>query len=361
MNERSPYWQKRARVPRPVVIGFFRELSTMLKSGIGVIDALQVTVEHSVNDTMSVIAAQLQTKISTGFPLSVAMGEFPKVFSPVSIALIRMGESNGQIIEQLGQLSTWMDRDEKLRRKVISALTYPTFALAITALLTLALFLTVVPGFIDMFEEMKIDLPFPTKVLAVATKVLTSPLAWAMICFGGLVAVMLSKNLFETPAARLRLYAASLSIPVVGSLIQSTAIARFAFAASAMLMSGSNIITGFRLAAEATGSPPIEADADRLVESLEEGRQLSEHMDDRPDIYPRICVQLTAVGEESARMPKMFTVMAEHYEEHIDHQIQVVTSLLEPLLMSVVALVVGFIVMGVFLPMYSFVAQIGPG
>lgn len=332
----------------------------MLRSGIGVIDALQVTVDHSINDTMSLIASHLQSKISTGYTLSVAMSEFPKVFSPVSIALVRLGESNGQVIEQLSQLSAWMDRDEKLRRKVISALTYPTFALGVTALLTLALFWTVVPGFIEMFEDMKIELPFPTKVLALATKSLSSPLVWALACFGGLITVMLSKNLFETPAARLRLYALTMSLPVIGPLVQSTAIARFAFAASAMLTSGSNIITGFRLAAEATGSPLIESDADRLVESLEEGRQLSEHMDDRRDIYPRICVQLTAVGEESARLPKMFEVMAEHYEEHIDHQIQIVTSLLEPLLMSIVALVVGFIVMGVFLPMYSFVAQIGP-
>lgn len=331
----------------------------MLASGIGIIDALQVTVDHSINDAMSIIAAELQSKISTGHRLSSAMSDFPRVFSPVSIALIRLGESNGQIIEQLRQLSTWMDRDEKLRRKVIAALTYPTFALLITGLLTMALFLTVVPGFIEMFEEMKIELPFATKVLAAATSMMTSPLAWAVFCFGGLMSVMLSKDLFESPAARLRIYTVLLSLPVFGSLLQSTAIARFAFAASAMLMSGSNVVTGFRLAAETTGSPLIEIDADRLVESLEEGRQLSEHMADRPDIYPRICTQLTAVGEESARLPKMFNVMAEHYEEHIDHQIQVATSLLEPMLMSIVAVVVGFIVMGIFLPMYSFVAQIG--
>ncbi len=331
----------------------------MLGSGIGIIDALQVTVDHSINDAMSVIAAELQSKISTGHRLSASMLDFPRVFSPVSVALIRLGESNGQIIQQLSQLSTWMDRDEKLRRKVLAALTYPTFALIITGLLTAALFLTVVPGFIEMFEEMKIELPFATKVLALATSMMTSPLAWSVLCFGGLISVMLSKDLFESPAARLRIYTFLMSLPALGPLIQSTAIARFAFAASAMLMSGSNIITGFRLAAETTGSPLIEADADRLVESLEEGRQLSEHMADRPDIYPRICTQLTAVGEESARLPKMFNVMAEHYEEHINHQIQVATSLLEPLLMSIVAVVVGFIVMGVFLPMYSFVAQIG--
>ena len=331
----------------------------MLKSGITLIDALQVTVSHSVNDTMSLVAAHLQSKLDSGFTLSVAMSEFPRIFSPVAIALVRLSEANGQVIEQLAQLSVWLERDERLRRKVVSALTYPIFALSITGVLTLALFLTVVPGFIEMFEDMKIELPLPTKVLAAATHLITSPLAWALTSFSLLVLVMVSRSALESKTNQMAVYSLLLQAPVLGPLLQSTAIARFAFAATAMLGSGSNIITGFKLSADTTGSPLLMADASRMVQSLEERRQLSDHMADRPDIYPRICVQLTAVGEESARMPEMFSVMAVHYEEQIDHEIGILTSLLEPMLMSILAVVVGFIVMGVFLPMYSFVNQIG--
>ena len=359
MDERSPYWQKRARVPRTVVVGFYRELSTMLRAGISVIEALQVTVNHSANDTMALVAAHLQSKLDSGFTLSAAMAEFPRIFSTVAIALVRLGENNGQVIEQLAQLSTWLERDEKLRRKVISALTYPIFALTITGMLTLALFLTVVPGFIQMFEEMKITLPLPTRVLAAATHLITSPMAWAVTSFTLLVLVMVSRSALESKNNQMAAYAFCLYLPVIGPLLKSTAIARFAFAATAMLGSGSNIISGFKLSADTTGSPLIMADATRMVKSMEEGRLLSEHMSDRPDIYPRICVQLTSVGEESARMPEMFGVMAEHYEEQIDHEIHLMTSLLEPALMSVLAVIVGFVVMGVFLPMYSFVNQIG--
>lgn len=359
MDERSPYWQKRARVPRAIVVGFYRELSTLLKAGIGIIEALQVTVDHSPSDTMSLVARHLQSKIDEGYPLSVAMSDYPRIFQPVAIALVRLGENNGQVIEQLAQLSVWMERDERLRRKVVSALVYPCFVLTVTAILTLALFLTVVPGFITMFEEMNIVLPLPTRVLAAVTHLITSPLTWAVSSFLALVVVMLSRSALESKSNQLLLYRLALSVPVLGPLLQSTAIARFAFAATAMLSSGSNIISGFRLSADTTGSPLMVADSDRMVKSLEDGRQLSEHMSDRPDIYPRICVQLTGVGEESARMPEMFAVMAAHYEELIDHQIHLVTSLLEPALMSILAVVVGFIVMGVFLPMYSFVNQIG--
>jgi type IV pilus assembly protein PilC len=359
MSQRSPYWQKRAKVPRNIVVSFYRELSTMLRSGVSMVDALQVTVNHSADDTMSLVAAHLQTRLDSGYCLSAAMAEFPRIFSPVALALVRLGESNGQVIEQLAQLSVWLERDEKLRRKVVSALTYPVFALVITGILTLALFLTVVPGFIEMFEDMKMELPLPTRVLAAVTHLITSPLAWAITSFTLLVLVMVSRSALESKVNQMAVYSILLHTPVIGPLLQSTAVARFAFAATAMLGSGSNIITGFKLSADTTGSPLIIADAKRMVQSLEEGRQLSEHMGDRPDIYPRICVQLTAVGEESARMPEMFGVMAEHYEEQIDHEIQILSSLMEPLLMSILAVVVGFIVMGVFLPMYSFVNQIG--
>lgn len=360
MDERSPFWQKRANVPRTVVVAFYRELSTMLRAGIGIIDALQVTVNHSSNDTMALVASHLQSKLDSGFTLSVAMSEFPRIFSPMAVALVRLGESNGQVIEQLSQLSTWLERDERLRRKVVSALTYPAFALSVTGLLTLALFLTVVPGFIEMFEEMKITLPLPTRALALMTHMITSPKAWALGSFLGLVLVMTSRAFLESKENRKMLYGLALQVPVLGPLLISTAVARFAFAATAMLSSGSNIITGFRLSADTTGSPLMMDDANKMVHSLEEGRSLSEHMADRPDIYPRLCVYMTAVGEESARMPEMFAVLASHYEEEIDHDIHILTSMLEPALMGVLAVVVGFIVMGVFLPMYSFVAQIGP-
>ncbi len=358
MDERSPYWQKRAHCQKSVVIVFYREFSTLLKAGISIIDALQVTVEHSASDTMALVAADLQARLDAGYPLSVAMSAFPKIFSPVAISLIRLGESSGQLIHQLSQISTWMERDEKLRRKVISALIYPTFALVITGFLTLALFLTVVPGFMEMFEEMKVDLPFPTRVLAAVTYVVTNPLAWAVVSFSALILTLLSRNFLKSSANRLLVYRFALAVPVLGTLLQYTAAARFSFAATAMLRSGGNVVTGYRLSAAASGSPAMMADADRMARALEEGRPLSAHMADHPDIYPRISAQLASVGEESGRMPEMFRVISGHFEAMIEHQLQLVATLLEPILMSIVSFVVGFVVVAVFLPMYGFISEI---
>jgi type IV pilus assembly protein PilC len=358
MEQRSPYWQRRARCPRSIVIAFYRELSTLLKAGLPIINALQVTVDHSADDTMAVVAADLQAKLDAGQPMSVAMSSFPRIFEPVPIGLIRLGETTGQLIAQLEQISVWMDRDEKLRRRVVAALIYPTFALTITAVLTLVLFVTVVPGFIQMFQEMKVALPFPTRVLVAVTHLLTSPVTWAAASFFVLVLSMVSKRFLNSPSHRLLLFRLGLAVPVLGPLLQYTGVARFAFAAAPMLRSGGNVVAGFRLSAEASGSPAITADAEPLAKALQDGRMLSEHLAKHPEIYPTIAVQLVAVGEESARLPEMFRVMADFFEEVIEHQIHLLTSLLEPLLMAIVSIVVGFVVMGVFLPMYGFVFQV---
>lgn len=359
MDTSSPYWQQRATVPRALVVNFYRELSTLLGSGIAIIDALQVTVEHSSNDNLALVVQHMQRKLDSGHPLSDGMSEFPRIFSPVALSLIRLGERDGNIIKQLSKLSEWMERDEQLRRKVLSALVYPVFALTLTFVLTLLLFITVIPGFIEMFEDMEIELPLPTKILAILTEAVTSPLAWSALSFGLLAVVLASRSFLESERGRIMVYRFVSTVPVLGSLVVSSGIARFSFAATAMLESGSNVVSGFKLALQASGSPLLQSDAKALGKALEDGETLSNHMATRPEIYPSIAVQLAAVGEESAQMPKMFSVISGHYEEQIEHQIHIVSALLEPVLMSIVAFVVGFVVIAVFLPMYGFIDNLG--
>lgn len=359
MDTSSPYWQKRAKVPQTLVVNFYRELSTLLGAGMSLIDALQVTIDHTPNDTMAVVVQHIQQRLDGGNALSDSMSEFPKIFSPVAISLTKLGEGNGQVVQQFSKLSDWMERDEGLRRKVLSALVYPVFALCLTFILTLTLFLTVIPGFIEMFEDMEIELPLPTKILALATEAVTSPLAWSFLSFSLLAVVLAGRSFMESASGQAAIYRFGTTVPLIGPLILSSGMARFAFAATAMLESGSNVVGGFQLALEASGSPLLMADSAALGKALEDGQRLSDHMESRPDIYPNIAIQLTAVGEESAQMPEMFKVISHHYEEQIEHQIHLLSALLEPILMSIVAFVVGFVVVAVFLPMYGFINELG--
>ncbi len=358
MESKPEYWRQRARCSPTVVVGFYRELATLLASGISIVDALQVSIDYSSDDTMPLVAAELQQMVSSGYPLSIAMEQFPRIFSNLSVALVRLGEDGGSLINQLQQLCIWMERDNKLRRQVVSALTYPAFALVITVILTLILFLSVVPDFMLMFDEMGIELPLPTKVLSFLTLWITNPTTWAILSVISLIALYLSRSTLETEQGQAAVYGFALKLPVFGTLLRDCATARFAFAASTMLRSGGNLLNGLRLSARASGSPLMAQDSAAIVRALGDGLSLSEHMSKHTHIYPKLCAQLTAVGEEAAKLPEMFTCMAEHYESELEYQIRLATALLEPILMGSVAFVVGSVVMAVFLPMYGFISQI---
>lgn len=353
------FWQKRIRCRPQVVIQFYRELSTMLNSGISLGDALQVAVEYGSDDTMLLVAGEVQKKVTTGHRLSAAMAGFPKVFSPLAVAMVRMGEASGQLTQGLSQLAAWMERDDKIRRQVLSALTYPAFALGLTGVLTLVLFTTVVPGFVEMFEEMNVALPLPTKILVTLTALVTSPLAWSTVSLAALVGLFLLRGFLETDQGKLRLYRFWLSLPLVGRLMKHASMARFASAADAMLRSGTDFLTGIRLAAGASGSPLLAADGEYIKRSLAEGHTLAEHFRSRPELYPPVVVQLTMVGEESAQMPRMLGFMAQHFDQEVRYQIDVLGAVLEPVLMAAVATVVGFTVISIFLPMYGFLGKLG--
>ena len=337
---------------------FFRQLSTLVGAGIPIVDSLGVTVEYEEDSTLPLVAARMQSQLASGFTLSQAAAEFPRVFSPLVVAFIRIGEENGSLVRQLEQMAIWMERDQKLRGKVIASLVYPACALLLTIVLTIGLFIAVIPGFIEMFQEMEIELPWPTKLLAAITTGLGEPLVWAGVVFlltAGTVAV---RSFFESPSGRLAFYRFFLNAPLIGQLLRYASVARFSFAMAAMMRSGCNFLLALRLSTGVSGSPALHARMDEMLSAVSEGDTLAEFMHRNTEIFPTVAANLVAVAEESAKLPKIFLLLARHFEELVEHQVETMATLLEPLLMSSVAVVVGFVVISVFLPMYGFLDKL---
>ena len=181
-------------------------------------------------------------------------------------------------VRQLEQMAIWMERDQKLRGKVIAALVYPACALLLTIVLTIGLFIAVIPGFIEMFQEMEIELPWPTKLLAAITTGLGEPLVWAGVVFlltAGTVAV---RSFFESPSGRLAFYRFFLNAPLIGQLLRYASVARFSFAMAAMMRSGCNFLLALRLSTGVSGSPALHGRMDEMLSAVSEGDTLAEFM-----------------------------------------------------------------------------------
>lgn len=358
MEEQSPYWKERARVSNKKLVLFFRQLATLVGSGVPIMDSLGLTVEHDDDSSLPLVASRMQSQLAAGYTLSQASAEFPRVFAPLVVAFIRIGEENGSLVRQLEQMADWMERDQKLKGKVVAALVYPLCALALTVVLTLFLFIAVLPGFLEMFEEMEIELPLPTRILATLTAGISEPLIWAGGVFVLTSAMFAVRSFLETPSGRLSLYRLLLRTPVVGNLLRYAAVARFSYAMAAMVRSGCNFLLALRLATGVSGSPALHARMDSMLSSVSEGEPLADFMHENSEIFPKVAANLVAVAEESARLPKIFNLLAGHFEEMVEHQVEIMATLLEPILMSTVALVVGFVVVSVFLPMYGFLDKL---
>ncbi|ODT69129.1 hypothetical protein ABS71_09235 [bacterium SCN 62-11] len=351
----------RPKVPRLQVVLFTRQLASMLGSGVTLLTALSVLGEQSDSPEFHKVVRKMSDMINSGIRFSVALSEHPQAFSRIYCVMVQIGEQTGQLEDMLERLADWLERDANLRMRITKALTYPAFVCGLAVLLTLGLFYTVVPSFLNIFEEMGVDLPLPTKIVKFVADSLTSPSAWlvgsAALCGGYyFFAMHLSR-----PGAWVEPYRLLLKVPVLGSMMQFGALARLTGTLGVLLESGMDLPRAVRMAVLASAQPIWESDLDALTESIKQGNPLSEHFSLRDDIYPTALTQMILAGEESAQLAELTTRAGAYYEVELSFHIDTLSSLMEPVLMAGVSLVVGSIVIALFLPLYGFLSNLGMG
>lgn len=351
-------WQRQVKVQSAEVILFTRQLVALLQNGVPIVSSLQTLgVRPDSADFGRVLDAVTQP-VSTGIRLSQAMRQFPRVFPNIYVTMVRIGEETGKLDDSMVKLASWLERDEAVRNKVKHALSYPLFILALAGVLTLALFWGVMPTFVEIFEGMHIPLPWITRMLLTFTTLIRVPGAWLLgisLAYGGW---RLFQQLMARPAFRLVAYRWLLEVPMVGRILLLAGTARYASALAATLSSGLPLTNALGLAAHASDSPLLSHDAPRVVESIKQGILLTDHMSAN-DIYPPTLVQMVASGEEASRIPEMLENAASYCSMELEGRIDALSAALEPIMLVSVAFVVGGVMLAIFLPLYSYLGQLG--
>lgn len=354
-------FRARPKVPRLQVVIFTRQLASMLASGVTLLVALGVLGEQSESPEFNKVIRKISDMINSGIRLSVALAEHPQVFSRIYCVMVQIGEQTGQLEDMLERLADWMERDENLRMRITKALTYPAFVCGLAVVLTLALFYTVVPSFLGIFEEMGVELPLPTRIVKFIADSITSPSSWlvgsAALC-GGYYFI---NTHLARPGAWVEPYRFLLKIPVVGPMMLYGALARLTGTLGVLLESGMDLPKAVRMAVLASAQPIWEADLDPLTESIKQGNPLSQHLSLRNDIYPTALTQMILAGEESAQLAELTGRAGAYYEVELGFHIDTLSAVMEPVLMAGVSLVVGGIVIALFLPLYGFLSNLGMG
>ena len=338
------------RVSTKSLVVFTRQLSTLIAAGLPLVKALRTLYDQLETGALKDIIKNLAGEVEGGTKFSEALSRFPKVFPEFYINMIKAGELGGMLEGILKRLSEFLDKNQKLRDKIKSALMYPAFVLLVAVLILIMLMIFVIPTFTNMFSELGGALPLPTKILIVTSEIVRK--AWYLIPLFPILVVVLYKFLIRNSNRRFFVDRLKLYIPIVGNLIQQVSVARFSRTLGTLLSSGVPILNALETVKDTVGNEFIARAVMQVRDSIKEGEGVAAPME-TSKAFPPLVVKMINIGEETGQLDKMLIQIADNFEEEVDVAISGLTSLLEPILIVFMGLVVGFIVISMFMPLFS--------
>ncbi|HXY55035.1 MAG TPA: type II secretion system inner membrane protein GspF [Nitrospirota bacterium] len=324
-----------------------RQLATLISSGLPLMDALTVLVEQEENARLQATLSSVRDAVREGSSLADALKANPKVFSELYINMVSAGEVSGTLEITLNRLSDFLDEQVRFRGRFAAALAYPALMTVIGVGVLFFLFTFVMPRVVGMFEDMKQQLPLITLVLLWVVKFLSSFWWLILLVLGGTAYYL--KRYFATPAGKEILDARLLRLPVFGTLIRMIAVARFTRTLGTLLESGVPTLTALDIVKSIVGNTVLANAVQRARENVREGESIADPLR-RSGLFPPVVVQMVAVGERSGELEKMLLKISDTFDRSVETRITALMSLMEPVIILVMGLIIGFIVVAILLP-----------
>ncbi|MDZ4165205.1 MAG: type II secretion system F family protein [Smithellaceae bacterium] len=344
------------KVKEKDVVIFARVFATMINAGLPLIQCLDLLASQEQNKTFAKIITAMKSDIEAGASLTEALGKYPDVFDGFFVNLVAAGESGGILDTILSRLSAYMEKSMKLKGKVKGAMTYPASVLVISVGVVAILLIKVIPVFQKMFEGMGSALPAPTQFLVDASQFAQDYYMYMAVF---LVAVFYAfKRFYRTEKGTLMIDALVLKAPVFGPLMRKVAVAKFTRTLSTMLSSGVPIMEALSIVSKTAGNKIVENALMATRKSISEGKSIAEPLE-ATDIFPRMVVQMIAVGEATGALDAMLSKIADFYDDEVDAAVDAMTALLEPFMMVFLGGVVGGMIIAMYLPIFQMAAAVG--
>lgn len=338
------------------VMVFSRQFATIINAGVPVVQSLLVLQRQTQNQTFAAVIRRIREDVETGIPLSDAMAKYPKLFDRLYVQLVRAGEASGNLDAILDRIAVHMEKEATQRRKIRNAMIYPVVIFVIAIIVVWFLLVSVVPQFGSMIAELGGDMPAMTQVVMTASNIL-SRFWWVVIlafaAIGGAFVLW-----YRTPTGRMRIDTFALRMPIFGTLLQKRSIATFANTFGMLLRGGVNILEALNITKGTANNALMESILERSRESVERGEQLSTTLHRYPRVFPPMVPSMLAIGEESGALDTMLEKIGEFYDSEVDETIAGLTTVIEPIMLLGIAVMVGFIVISMFLPMMSVIGQL---
>src|SRR5215217_5298 len=334
------------------LVVFSRQLATMINAGLPIVRALYVLSEQTENPKLKDVVVAVRKDVEAGSSLSEALGKHPKVFSRLYTEMVKAGEIGGMLDDVLLRVADQLERDQDLRRKVKSAMTYPIIVLVLAILAASFMLMFIVPVFAGLFEDLGGTLPLPTRITMAISDILTS--IFGVFVYAGMaLAVVMFLRWKKSENGRKVWGRAVLRIPAkIGDVVKKATLARFARTFATLSAAGVPILQAIEITATSSGNWVVEKALLKSRDAIREGIPLYKPLEEEP-IFPPMVTRMIAVGEETGDVDGMLTKIAEFYESEVDAAVKALTSIIEPLMIVVVGGIVGAIVISMYLPMFE--------
>lgn len=338
---------------------FTRQLSTMVSAGVPLTRALATLQTQTESKYFKQVLAGVMKEVESGQPLGDTFARYPNVFSDVYINMVKAGEAGGILDEILKRLAAQVEQDASMRKKIKSAMMYPTVIFGITILAFFGIMMFVIPKLGKIIKDLggpDAELPVYTQAMLGASEFMQSNvLLIIIVMFGGSYAF---RRYIKTPSGKLRWHAFLLRVPVVKMLITKIAIARFARTFASLMSAGVAVLDALEVTGGAIGNKVIENELKEAAKAVKNGKQLSEPLSQSPH-FPAIVPQMLAIGEETGQIDTILIKVADFYEEEVETTIDGLSSLIEPLMIVVLGGMVGLIAASVMGPIASLSSNVG--
>jgi len=335
---------------------FTRQFSVMLDAGLPLVQCLEILGDQEENRAFQTIIKQVRTDVESGSSLADAMKKHPKVFDDLFVNMVAAGEAGGILDVILQRLSTYIEKVVKLKSQVQSALIYPVTIVVIAAGVVFIILWKVIPVFAALFAGLGGEMPLLTRIVIESSNFVGRYFPFLIIL--GIIGFIALRRYHKTYCGRRVIAGALLKIPVIGMLLRKIAVARFCRTLATLTSSGVPILDGLEITAKTAGNAIIEDAVMAVRKAVEEGKTLSEPLGDTK-VFPPMVVQMINVGEQTGALDQMLSKIADFYEEEVDTAVAGLMKLLEPIMITILGVVIGTIVAAMYLPLYSVLSKIG--
>jgi type IV pilus assembly protein PilC len=337
-------------------VAFFRSFATLVRAGVPLRRGLQVAIERN-DGALGGALREVLSDIERGDALSTAFGRRPAFFPPLTVAMVAAGEAGGILDDVLERIAGFLERDAALRKSVVAALAYPATVFAASLVLVTFLIVRVVPMFSTLFASFRVPLPLSTRVLMAIGDAATQPAVWALGCGAVLATAAALGWAMRMQTGRLALDRFRLNLPLVGTLLRKTIVARFARMTGTLVHAGIELSAALEVVIPVTGSPVHAAALHHVALALREGEALTPPLA-ASGLFDPMLIALVGVGEETGMLDVLLPKAADYFESDVAATIATLGAVIEPALIAFLGVIVGLIVYSVFIPLYQLIGSV---